>query len=71
MNKRQREQLKQIDLLLEKAVLYHNWNTKQKFNTPQEKILYEYGYMKGILSELAAEYWLVERDIKNRINKTE
>ena len=55
----QQKQIEQIELLLEQ---------EQKFTTKQQKLLYENGYLKGLLSMLAAEYFVVEKEIKNRIN---
>ena len=59
MRKERQEQIDQIELLLKQ---------KQKFTTKQQKILYENGYLKGLLSMLAAEYFVVEKEIKKRIN---
>lgn len=59
MKRGQQKQIEQIELLLEQ---------EQKFTTKQQKLLYENGYLKGLLSMLAAEYFVVEKEIKNRIN---
>lgn len=59
MKRGQQKQIEQIELLLKQ---------EQKFDTKQQKLLYENGYLKGLLSMLAAEYFVVEKEIKNRIN---
>ena len=59
MKRGQQKQIDQIELLLQQ---------EQKFTTKQQKILYENGYLKGLLSMLAAEYFVVEKEIKKRIN---
>lgn len=60
MNKKQQKQLELIDLLLKQK--------RPPLATPHQKLAYENGYLKGLLSRIASEYWMVEKEIKNRLN---
>ena len=59
MNKGQQKQFDRIELLL---------NKQNKYTKPGQRMAYENGYMKALLSMLANEYSVIEREIKNRLN---
>jgi hypothetical protein len=59
MNKGQQKQLNKIESLLEK---------QNKYTKASQRLAYENGYLKALLSTLANEYNVVEREIKNRLN---